>query len=73
MSICDGCGGEYGHSQNCPEEARYREIQGATAPLKEENQRLILLTRRLKNALMDVLMADSREEAIRIAKRALEE
>jgi hypothetical protein len=25
MSYCDGCGGDYGHSENCPEERRYRQ------------------------------------------------
>lgn len=57
MSLCDYCGGEYGHSPGC---------RGA------EQERRSVEVWRLRQALRDVLTADSFKEAKTIALKALE-
>lgn len=82
MSICDGCGGEYGHSSWCPEARVYKERMEAAkqveAPLKEEIRGLRKsrgsLERKietLRRALLDVLTSNTHEDAKRIAKNVL--
>jgi len=57
MSLCDYCGGEWGHSPGCQgaAEERARSEKGS-----------------LKQALRDVIMASSLKEAKSIALKALE-
>lgn len=73
MSICDGCGGEWGHSPGCPEEAQRRAAQRAREPLERDNEKLAVDNRRLRNALMDVIASRSHPQAVQIARRALED
>lgn len=75
MSLCDGCGGEYGHADWCPEarvrarESRVR--QEVVAPFSSELSRLWEANRDLRSALVDVLEARSLEHAKRIARDVL--